>query len=873
MVLFLCMLTSLAVYSQGNILDRKIDIRFEYQSIDEALTKIEKEVGCTITYRLSETPKRRRITKVFKKTTLRVVIQEVWGSEHLSFLAIGNDITIQVVQQKKIKSQPGNLQGYLIDDRNESIPFATVAIKGTGKGAVTDESGHFEMKGIPEGSYILAISSMGYEPKEQQATIRPNKTTSLNIIVPIAMTALDEVVVEGQSQEVKELIESAQAVVVVETRAAKVQTADLGEVIARTQGVNIQRTGGLGSQAQFSLNGLSKDQIRFFLNGIPLDAMGYINGLANVPVNLIDRVEIYRGVVPIRFGADALGGAVNIISNEGFEGTGGSASYQLGSFGTHRLALNVNHRPTDKTYFINVSGFYDRSKNNYKINVDIPDARGNLTNQTVERFHDKYLSRGMNLEFGIRNKEWADMLMIRGFYTKINQDLQHNFIMTVPYGEATSGATSMGGLLKWEKRLKNKLTIENTMGFARNETQIVDTASFVYQWNGQLARDLQDEIIIRAIPGERGSPSEILFKDKLFYNRFYTKYAINQNHEIRFSSAPTYEAREGENALLDAGEVDRLTLDNELFSFINGVEYEYKSTGDQLMLIGFVKNYTQHLITDRIDLGGELFESDRKTNNYGAGASLRYHLNDNWQIKTSYERATRLPNLFEVFGDGFFVTENVSLKPERSHNVNLSAKLKSNLTNKAYLNVELNAFLRQVEDFIQLLGTNNFFVHRNIANVSSRGLELSSRWSSPGKRMELEATGTYISYINSAETGPFVAFEGDRLPNRPYLFASTSGRYSFKNLLSENEDLVLFVNMRFVNQFFRSWESVGRRDSKQVIPSQFTQNFGLTYTTLLKNQRLSFTAEMQNVSNAEVFDFFGVQRPGRAFYMKSILNF
>ncbi len=91
------------------------------------------------------------------------------------------------------------------------------------------------------------------------------------------------------------LRQSAQAITVIETEQAQRRTADLGEVLARTQGVGVRRSAGLGSWARFSLNGLTDEQIRFFIDGVPLDLAGYPFGVSNVPVNLVERVEIYRG--------------------------------------------------------------------------------------------------------------------------------------------------------------------------------------------------------------------------------------------------------------------------------------------------------------------------------------------------------------------------------------------------------------------------------------------------------------------------------------------------------------------------------------------------------------------------------------------------
>src|SRR5262249_14036852 len=137
--------------------------------------------------------------------------------------------------------------------------------------------------------------------------------------------------------------------------------------MARTQGVSVRREGGLGSGTRFSLNGLTDDQIRFFLDGVPLDLAGYPFGLANVPVNLVERAEIYRGVVPIRFGADALGGAVNLVTEKITPGTHGSASYQVGSFGTHRATLALRHLDAESGFFARASGFFDYAKNDYAV--------------------------------------------------------------------------------------------------------------------------------------------------------------------------------------------------------------------------------------------------------------------------------------------------------------------------------------------------------------------------------------------------------------------------------------------------------------------------------------------------------------------------
>lgn len=159
----------------------------------------------------------------------------------------------------------------------------------------------------------LAVAPVPNEAASSDVPSEPDSSSSPTEEEPEGELA--EVVVRATSASDR-LRQSAEAVQVVDTRASRRSTADLGETLARTAGITVQRAGGLGSDSRFSLNGLEGDQIRFFVDGVPLDFAGFSFGFANVPVNLVQRVEVYRGVVPARFGADAVGGAVNLVSFE-----------------------------------------------------------------------------------------------------------------------------------------------------------------------------------------------------------------------------------------------------------------------------------------------------------------------------------------------------------------------------------------------------------------------------------------------------------------------------------------------------------------------------------------------------------------------------
>ena len=213
---------------------------------------------------------------------------------------------MQVVLLTAQSKQNSIVKGQIKDALGMPLVYASVQLKDTHYGAVSNEQGLFTLE-APLGKYTLEVSYMGYKTQQIFIEVKKEKIETINIILKEDANSLNEVNIFAKTQ-VQKLKESAQAVGVIETKEVKLQSADLGEVMAKTEGISVQRAGGLGANIRFALNGLSGDKIRFFYNGIPLHFTPYAFGIANVPVNVIKQIEVYKGVVPIQFGADALGG-------------------------------------------------------------------------------------------------------------------------------------------------------------------------------------------------------------------------------------------------------------------------------------------------------------------------------------------------------------------------------------------------------------------------------------------------------------------------------------------------------------------------------------------------------------------------------------
>src|SRR5699024_12187845 len=106
------------------------------------------------------------------------------------------------------------------------------------------------------------------------------------------------------------------ALPILDARALHNTTMDLSQALDQISGIKIRKSGGVGSNTSISLNGFSGRHIKFFLDGIPMEGYGPAFQMNNIPVNMAKRIEVYKGVVPIRFGSDALGGAINIVTND-----------------------------------------------------------------------------------------------------------------------------------------------------------------------------------------------------------------------------------------------------------------------------------------------------------------------------------------------------------------------------------------------------------------------------------------------------------------------------------------------------------------------------------------------------------------------------
>lgn len=770
-------------------------------------------------------------------------------------------ITLYIILITPCLLYAGTIKGKVVSNNDTPIPYAYVSIDALNKTTVTDARGNYQFLEIPQGDHNLTVSSLGYQTQTTTITIINTETKVYNFKLISAYRELDEVNITVDSEE-RVLEKSDKAIQVIDTKKAKEQTADLGEVIAASEGVSVRRSGGLGSATRFSLNGLTDNQVRFFIDGMPLQYSPYSVGIANVPVNLIERAEIYKGVVPIAFGADALGGAVNIVTTDYKPGIQQQLSYQTGSFGTHRGTYDLKYQNQSSGLIVGFSGFYDFSKNNYLVHVEHPNEKGKLEEVTVPKFHDDYEAYNGQLTLGVADKKWTDKATVKIYNTSTYDEVQHNNVMSgVPYGDIVYTTDIAGVILDYELEDSLDFKTDIKAGYNYEERQFLDTGACVYNWMGEcfLRRNNPGEL-----SGWGGASNQFTWINSAFI-RINQSYVFNERHKLNWNLSPSYEYRTGDERLV--GTYDPFTSKSTLLTWVNGASYNYKNSKESFKNTFFIKTYYQSIDAEEPAVGwGDFNTESRKTSYLGWGNSIKLNLSEQLFIKPSYEWATRLPSPNEVFGDGSFTGNNFDIKPERSHNINLGAYW---VSKNNIVNFGINSFARLIDNYIILIPTNDRSgIYQNVFEARSLGLEANTKVQLLDKKLSITANTTYMDFRNNSNQGTFGSFYGDRIPNQPYFFVNANSSYIINLPKRDNQRLTVFANTRYIKDFYLSWESLGHKDFKFTIPYQLTANAGITYELLIVKKPLTATAEVRNLTNAQVFDFFGVQRPGRAFYIK-----
>ena len=638
----------------------------------------------------------------------------------------------------------------------------------------------------------------------------------------------------------------------------------LNDVVDRTAGVKIREEGGVGSDFDMSISGMSGNSVRYFIDGVPMDAKGTGLTLSNLPLSLIDHVEIYKGVVPTWLNSDVLGGAVNIVTNRKRKNFL-DMSYGLGSYHTHKADLNAQYVLKNGVTLRPTLGV-NYSKNDYMMkDVEVWDESSRkYVSQNRRRFHDAYLSFFGQLEVGVREKSWADEFFVSLSYNSVNKELQTGQVQTRVIGKAdrSGNAWSIGARYMKREFLIKQLSANISFSHTWDHSITTDTAHRQYDWNGDYIRSSRNEINGRAF-------SRRHFKRPLTIVRTDLKYAFNDCHLLNLSYALN---RTGNNRWDDVEE-DFMPANDVLAKHIIGLSYNQVLMNGRMSNTFFLKDYINYLSVEQTDLSFVTFSDEvaSKTtkNSMGGGFGTKLEIAPQFSVKASYEHTVRLPLAREMLGNGSSIYANLALKPEMSDNVNLGF-FGTFRFGQHTLYYEANGFLRYVDNYIQpqITEKEGTMQYGNEPAVHIKGLEGEVRYDW-NHRLQVMGNISWQDARNRnryMDDGKESVTYNNRMPNRPWLFASADAHYTFHDLMLKGDRLTLGADYQWVHWFYLSWEAYGAEDTKARIPEK--NIFGANITYSWQKGRYSVSFDCQNLFDETVYDNYKLQKPGRSLFLK-----
>jgi len=325
------------------------------------------------------------------------------------------------------------ISGHVIEkETEEDIPYATILIVGSGQGTVSNEAGQFQFKNLEEGTYRLRVSAVGYRTLEKSIVVGREYMAVVHFPLEEEAVMVDEVVVSASRTEVSRR----DAPVVVNILSPKlfeaVNSTDLAKTLNFQSGLRVENNCQNCGFPQVRINGLDGPYSQILINSRPIiSALSGVYGLEQIPTNMIDRVEVVRGGGSALFGANAVGGTINIITKDPIDNSfqvSSTMSNLGGKSWEQYMGANVSLVAKDNSYGIALYQSY-RNRNPYDHDGDSFSELGKLNMNTfgLRGYYRPSQSSRLNIEYHTTNelRRGGNKFDLQPHQTDITEQTKH----------------------------------------------------------------------------------------------------------------------------------------------------------------------------------------------------------------------------------------------------------------------------------------------------------------------------------------------------------------------------------------------------------------------------------------------------------------
>ena len=667
---------------------------------------------------------------------------------------------------------------------------------------------------------------------------------------------LDEVTIVGRN-EIREMREATMPVSVLSIKQLEGTSTNINDALARTTGITVRNTGGVGSASRISVRGLEGKRMGIYIDEAAIGQLSDYMSLNDVPTDMIERIEIYKGIVPYRFGGSALGGAVNVVTKE-YPPVYLDASYEIASFNTHKLnsAFKRNNHKTGLQF--GLGGVLTYSDNSYE--MELP----NLDNRVVKRDHDRFKKAmvGGSLK---ATKWYFDEAKLELIYTATNAQIQGiDFDIREAY---THGQAGIGAItLKRDNFLFDGLDFDFSACYSYGQNGLYDAAKYRYDWDGNRYNS------VSAYGGEQGNyASDSDNRTHDIVSKLNLNYLLNKHSTFNLNLYATQTRQKPENELMDLSFGYQTSFPSRMSSFTVGFSYDLTLFEGKFMSATTVKNF--NFSSDTKVLEYTFINSPKdislNRNYWGGSESLRYKLTQKLLAKASFSSEVRIPTSEELVGNGYSILPSTDLRPERCNGLNAGLLYHRN-HKYGFIEIEGNYFLNELQDMIRYQADMIPCMARyaNFGTVRTKGVEFDFK-GDVARALYLYANATYQDLRDKREhetgsSAPNPTYN-KRMPNIPYLLVNFGLELHKENLFGgKYQNSRFLVDASYIHEYFYDFEMSKYQDRK--IPTSFTFDAGIEHSFKMDSWTLSF--KVKNLTDQKVYSDLNRPLPGRNFSFK-----
>ena len=567
------------------------------------------------------------------------------------------------------KKSDAHIAGHVLDAHTkEHLSFVNVQVEGTALGCLTDESGHFYLKNLPEGELTIVFSMMGYETEKRTVTLRRDTLVEMNVAIAETSFMIDNVVVTANKYETKQR-EVATIVNVIPPLIIESTTSNsMADVLNFQTGLRVEETCSNCGVPQIRINGLEGQYTQILMDSRPIfSSLASVYGLEQLPAGMVDRIEVIRGGGSALYGANAIAGVVNIITKEpsrnSFNISNTSAFTQKGTYdiNTNMNASVVSENQKAGLFLFGVQRNrqqYDRDNDGYS---DIPHL-----NSTTVGFRSYFKTSD---------------------YSKITAEYHHTT-------EFRRGGYGIDSLQPHESPLTEQLKHNIDAATAKWDMYTADNKHFVSVYTSfqHIARD--SYFGTNYNPNAYGKSTDIVSVTGAQYRFSYPCGIMNAD----LSAGAEYSYNQLRDQILG---YDRNTLQR---VHLGGgyVQNEWKNKQWSILVGGRLE---QHSLLDKPV--------------FSPRANIRYTPIEPIILRLSYASGYRAPQIYEedlhvgaVGGEVSLISLDENLKPEYSHSISGSIDMYKRF-GKWDMNLTLEGFFTQLNDVFTLV-ENGHDAHGNL---------------------------------------------------------------------------------------------------------------------------------------------------------------